>query len=339
MPSGGPGVGAFFPEGITANPDTGEIIVSTFDPRFDPVDNPGITNFLMRFDKRGRLVAKKSFGAAPLLGLAYNPADGMIYLCNFGASQIQRIAADFDSASSVEVVANVPGIGAPDDLTVGNPDGSSDEIVFGSNSFPAPNDLTFDSAGNLYFSDSFQGAIFRIDDPSDDANTCPADDSCVTQIAHDGLLATTGFPPFGANGVAFQSDDDDRLFVANTGDDRVLTVDVGTGEVTPFAESINGADGIAFDGAGRLWVAANQADQMVALDGDGKVVAKLGDFLGVRKDGAVNGLIFPASIVIHRGSIFVTNLALDLVGNGLESDISTYTVSRIKIPKANRGKK
>ena len=35
--------------------------------------------------------------------------------------------------------------------------------------------------------------------------------------------------------------------------------------VTVFAESINGADGIAFDHRGRLWVCANQADELVAL--------------------------------------------------------------------------
>jgi sugar lactone lactonase YvrE len=53
----------------------------------------------------------------------------------------------------------------------------------------------------------------------------------VTTIKHDGLLATAGFPPFSANGLAL-SNDGTKLFVANTGDDRVLRLDLGTG--TPY---------------------------------------------------------------------------------------------------------
>jgi hypothetical protein len=68
--------------------------------------------------------------------------------------------------------------------------------MFG-NGFPAPNALTFDKSGNLYVSDSFQGAIFRIDNAHKCATPCP-----VTTVKHDGLLATAGFPPFGANGLA-----------------------------------------------------------------------------------------------------------------------------------------
>ena len=63
-------------------------------------------------------------------------------------------------------------------------------------------------------------------------------------VKHDGLLATAGFPPFGANGLAL-SRDGTKLFIANTGDDRILRLDLKTGELSIWAESINGADGIA----------------------------------------------------------------------------------------------
>jgi hypothetical protein len=105
--------------------------------------------------------------------------------------------------------------------------------------------------------------------------------------------------------------------------------------VSVFAESINGADGIAFDRHGRLWVAANQADEIVGLNAKGKVVAKLGDFLGIRDDGSPRGLLFPASIVIVDDEIFVTNLALPLngtAGDEPEEEVTRYTVSRIKVP-------
>ncbi|OGG57071.1 MAG: hypothetical protein A3F84_04560 [Candidatus Handelsmanbacteria bacterium RIFCSPLOWO2_12_FULL_64_10] len=314
--------GVRFPEGITANPATREIYVGTFD--FGP--NP---NKLLRFAHNGQLIAQRDFGGTPLLGLAFHSASGKVYIANFGASKIQRIAAAFTGATPIEDVATIPGIGAPIARTEGNPDGSSDTIIFGSNSFPAPNALRFDGAGNLYVSDSFQGAIFRISNPAGCAPGC-----AVTTVTHDPLLATAGFPPFGANGIAFNGDES-ALFIANTGDDRILKLDLASNAVTVFAESINGADGIAFDGHGRLWVAANQADEVVALNGNGRVVARLGEFQGIRNDGAPNGLLFPASLVIVGDEMFVTNLALPLTaaaGDEPEEEVSRYTVSRMKLP-------
>src|SRR5262245_20819473 len=153
--------GVRFPEGITANPKTEEIYVGTFD--FGPNSNA-----LLRFNKYGQLVAQLDFRETPLLGLQFNPRDNKIYICNVGAlvggiSKIQRISADFNDTTSIEDVAVIPRIDPPPDRTVGNPDGSQDMIIFGRNA-AAPNALTFDRHGNLYVSDSFQGAIFRIDD-------------------------------------------------------------------------------------------------------------------------------------------------------------------------------
>jgi len=318
--------GVRFPEGIAANPDTGEIFVATFDF--------GGNNKLLRFKKNGKLVAQKDFGSTPLLGLAFNLADGKVYICNAGdlvgsQSKIQRIPADFHAGTPIEDVAVLPHIGPPPDRTVDNPDGSTDLIEFGNNA-SAPNAMAFRSDSSLFVSDSFQGAIFQIEDADLCTGDCP-----VTTVRHDALFATAGFPPFGANEIAFSPDEKD-LFIANTGDDRILRMNLDTKNVEVFAESINGADGIAFDSSGRLWVAANQADEVVVLNGNGQVVAKLGDFLGIRKDGTPRGLLFPASIVFSRDSTFVTNLALPLTsaaGDEPEEDVRVYTISRIKGPK------
>jgi DNA-binding beta-propeller fold protein YncE len=321
--------GVRFPEGITANPKTEEIYVSTFD--FGPNSNA-----LLRFNKYGQLVAQRDFEKTPLLGIQFNHRDGKVYIANVGAlvgevSKIQRIAADFNHTTPVEDVALIPNnniIGLPPNRPVGNPDGSQDTIIFGNNA-PAPNGLTFDRHGNLYVSDSFQGAVFRIDNAHKCSSSCPVD-----LVKHDGLLATAGFPPFGANGLAL-SKDESKLFIANTGDDRILRLDLKTGDLSVFAESIDGADGIAFH-HGRLVVAANQGDVVFILNESGRVIAKLGDFLGIRDDGSPRGLLFPASVVIVDDKIFVTNLALPLtmtVGDEPEEDVTKYTVSRIDIPK------
>ena len=105
-------------------------------------------------------------------------------------------------------------------------------------------------------------------------------------------MATAGFPPFGANGLAISADGK-ALFVANTGDDRVLKVDVATQVVSVFAERVNAADGIAFDASARLWAATNHADEVVTFDENGRVIARLGGFQGINRDGTPNGLLFP----------------------------------------------
>src|SRR5262245_18907185 len=314
--------GVRFPEGITANPKTEEIYVATFD--FGP--NP---NKLLRFNKYGQLVAQRDFAGTPLLGLQFNRWDDKVYICNFGASKIQRIAADFTDTTEIEDVASIPPIGPPPVRKIDNPDTSQDTIMFGSTSFPAPNALTFDRHGNLYISDSFQGAVFRIDQAHKCETPCEA-----TKFKHDALLATAGFPPFGANGLAL-SRDGTKLFIANTGDDSIFRLDLKTGTLSVVAESIDGADGIA-SYKGMVVAAANQGDVVVILNENGRIIAKLGDFLGIRKDGSPRGLLFPASLVIVDDKIFVTNLALPLTmteGDEPEEDVTLYTVSRIDIPK------
>jgi len=324
--------GVKFPEGITANPKNGDIYVATFEG--------GAQNKLLRFDRRGRLEATRVFGITPLLGLEFDRINRKVYIANVGnfvnlPSKIQRIAANFNGSTAIEDVAEIPSVGAPAPRTVGNPDTSSDTIYF--QAFArVPNAMVLNRHGNvLYISDSFQGAIFRIDDPA----TC---DPCnIVMINHDPLLATAGFPPFGANGLAL-SHDEKTLFIANTGDDRVLKLDLTVPPLTPdsvsvFAESINGADGLAIDKRGRVWVAANQADEVVALNEKGKVVAKLGEFRGIRGNGTPIGLLFPASLVIVDDEIFVTNLALPLTdtvtGDEPEEDVSRWTISRLKMPR------
>lgn len=60
------------------------------------------------------------------------------------------------------------------------------------------------------------------------------------------LLQTSGVPPFGANGLAFNGDRS-AMFVVNTGNDTVVRIPVSGGSAgTPavFVNSVNGADGL-----------------------------------------------------------------------------------------------
>lgn len=112
----------------------------------------------------------------------------------------------------------------------------------------------------------------------------------------------------------------------------------GAGKPEVFVHCINGADGLMVDEADNLWVAANQADEIVVLNPSGRVIAKLGDFDGIDRKGAPIGLLFPASTVKSGKSIYVTNLALDLRQFGLPqtvdsqwaAQVTRYTISRIR---------
>jgi hypothetical protein len=194
------------------------------------------------------------------------------------------------------------------------------------------NGITFDSAGNVYVSDSAQGIIWKTG-----ANGGPG-----TAWVTDALLTTTGVPPFGANGLEFNHAET-TLFVANTGNDTIVQIPVSNG--TPgkpavFVNSINGADGIAIDAHDNLWVAANQNDEIDVVSPTGKLLARLGDFEGLTRSGMPRGLLFPASPAFSRNGefIYVTNLALDLRIFGLPQAVDSqwcaqvkhYTVSRIR---------
>jgi len=310
--------GVRFPEGIAANPDSGDLYVGTFD--FGPNANK-----LVRISREGKTLAQKDFGGAPLLGLEYRA--GKVYILNFGASKLQRIAADFDASTPVETVASIPSIGPPPPRGSDNPDGTSDTITFASAGFPAPNAMVFDRAGNLYISDSFQGAIFRVNGAATCATPCTA-----SLVSHDPLLATAGFPPFGANGLAL-NDDESLLYIANTGDNRILKMTLPGAVVSVFVESIHGADGLLFR-EGILWVCANQGDQVLGLNAVGRVLARVSGFAGIDNDGAPRSLLFPASVAYANGNFYVSNLALPLRGtlDEPEGDVTRWNIARFSDP-------
>ena len=82
--------------------------------------------------------------------------------------------------------------------------------------------MVFDRAGNLYVSDSFQGAIYRIPRLRSAAHaTSPS-------VSRDALLGTSAPLPFGANGLAL-SEDESTLYVTNAGDGRLLRMRLPAG--------------------------------------------------------------------------------------------------------------
>jgi len=288
------------PEGITADRH-GNIYVTTFD-----VTKSAGPGRLLVFDREGELERAVDIAGSSnlLLDLAFHPQTGALLVIDFGGKQVLKVNPRTGESSPF---ATIPG-------------GAS----------AGPNVLTFDKAGNVYISDSFQGVIWK---------TGPSGGPLVAWVTSP-LLATTGVPPFGANGLAFNNKGD-ALFVANTGNDQIIKIPVAAGvpgAPTVFVNSVNGADGLIIDKHDNLWICANQADEIVVLDPSGRVIAKRGDFNGFSGRGAPRGLLFPASLVRVGDWIYVTNLSLDLRLFGLAqtvdsqwtADVRRHTVSRLK---------
>lgn len=320
--------GVRHPEGLTVDPESGEFFVGTFDAR---MPESARNNRLLRYSAQGKVIAQRSFGATPLTGLAFR--DGKVYVLNFGASKLQRIPGQFDANTPIEDVATFAALSpaAPTERRIDNPDGSQDKVTYGAAGLPAINGMVFDRAGNLYVSDSFQGAIYRIAD----ATRCAP---CEVEVfSRDPLLGTTGALPFGANGLAFSADER-VLYINNAGDGRVLRMMMPKGPTTVLAESVYGADGLLFH-KGLLWVASNQVDSIVALDEKGRVRARAGRFQGIDADGAPRGLLFPAASAAQGEWMLVINLALPITaaeGDEWEEDVTRWTISRFRIPEAMR---
>jgi DNA-binding beta-propeller fold protein YncE len=286
------------PEGIAAD-SHGNIYVTTFMPTGAP---PGQ---LFVFSRNGHLLRQVAIAGSSnlLLGLDFHPHTGELLVIDFGNARVLKVNP-FSGAANVFTAIDPPaGAGL--------------------------NALTFDKQGNVYFSDSFRGIIWR---------TNPYGGDLLAWVDSP-LLRTSGVPPFGANGLAFNKDGS-ALFVANTGDDRIIEIPVtggAAGAPKVFVNSINGADGLIIDRDDNVWVAANQANEILVVDKTGRVIAKLGDFDGLDRRSAPKGFLFPASLVRHDGWIYVTNLALDLrlfghptVDSQWADEVKSHTISRIR---------
>lgn len=280
------------PEGIAIDP-TGNLYAASF--AFKPVANICVEN------RSGQIVdvipvpAGKA-GVASLLGELFEPSQGL-YVVDFanGAPTNGRLLRINVQTHAVTVLAT---------------------------GFQAPNAIAQDRHRNLFVSDSFLGAIFKVA-PDGSSNTVWIQDPRL-------MPQPGGSPPFGANGVAF--DRNQRfLYVATTSDSKIYRIPVqkdgSAGAMQLFAsgaaidasqhttEALHGADGIMFDVRGNLYVCANSAQHpTVGLPGELQVLSPDARLIA-RYDGVGNNdLDFPASLVFHERALYVTNLSLDTAG-------------------------
>jgi len=242
-----------------------------------------------------------------VLGLRFNPVNGFLLVLDFGAGRVLHVDP-MTGASSVFATPTIGGSGL--------------------------NALTFDKLGNAYISDSFNGIIWKVG----------PNGGTPTIWSNSPLLGPGGglTPPFGANGVEFNNAGT-VLYVANTAFHQIIQIPVNpdgsAGAASVFITGINAPDGIAIDRDENIWICANQEDDIVVVDKKGKVIAKLGDFDGIDKDGVARGLLFPASLAfsLDGKKLYVSNLTLYLPYAGALAAVDSawtlqakhYTVSVI----------
>jgi sugar lactone lactonase YvrE len=173
----------------------------------------------------------------------------------------------------------------------------------GTEAIGLPNALAFDKRGNLYVTDSSVGAIWRI-------RRRGFVEQWLQHVMLEGLGEIPGYPPIGANGIAYRHG---SLYVANTEKGLLVRVPIlkggAAGEPELIAEGphLYGLDGIALDVHGDIYAALVLQSKLVRIDPvDGDVVE-----LATASD----GLDEPASLAFgtgkgHRQSLFVTNYAV-----------------------------
>lgn len=298
--------GEAHPEGICVDRD-GNVYVVTVEVKKAETSK----GTLLVFDPNGKhLRTVRIAGSSPwLLDLGFHPQTSQLLVIDYKAAKVLAVDPK-TGASSVFMT------------------------VKGKN--PGLDGMTFDAAGNVYVTDAHEGIIWKVG----------KDGGAGTAWINSPLLKPTRPPPgIGANGLAFNKKQT-ALFVANTANDTIIKIPVsgspleaGTAEV--FVNRAGGGpDGLIIDEHDNLWIACNQSNEIMVLESkQGKVIARLGDFGGIDKDGAPIGFLWSNSLVFHGDYVLVTNLSLDVslaspnlrtVDGPWATQVKLHTVSKIK---------
>lgn len=186
-----------------------------------------------------------------------------------------------------------------------------------------PSAIRQESGGDLFVTDSFAGAVFRID----------AEGSAEVWIADPLLVGEASFCgheealfDIGANGLVVT---DDRLYVAVSHAATVVEIPIEAGGVAgaptvlagPDCDAIGGIDGFDLGADGKLYAAVNAGDTIVTVDTDTGAVEV------VTADAALD---FPATVRIGTAggepALYVTNFALQnaVAGNPAAPSLARF---------------
>nr|WP_263429763.1 SMP-30/gluconolactonase/LRE family protein [Nannocystis pusilla] len=142
-----------------------------------------------------------------------------------------------------------------------------------------PNDIAFDDHGQLFVTDPLKGLVWKIDEDGH-PDVWLADPELAGNPDEPFLVLSR----FGVDGIAFD-EHKNNLYLSNLDYGTILRVEIecdgSPGAIEIWADDFDalaGADGIAFDDKGTLFVAVNGQDRLVAIDkhGDIDIIAEGG---------------------------------------------------------------
>src|SRR6478735_1503772 len=189
--------------------------------------------------------------------------------------------------------------------------GGKAELFAKDEALPFPNALAFDSAGNLFATDSGTGSVFRIDQRGHAERWATGEALSGQKEACDN--AGPGFA-IGANGLVVEKS---AVYVVNLDRATLLRIpraadgSAGDPEVLagPDCATLGGADGLARAPDGSFVVAVNRQNKLLRITQDGHV-ATLAEG---------EPLDFPASVAYVGRELLVTSFALKTASAGLPS--------------------
>jgi sugar lactone lactonase YvrE len=161
------------------------------------------------------------------------------------------------------------------------------------------NGIAFDRQGNLFISGGASGIVYRVG--SNGGAAQPA-----IQIEKHARTLPDGKTQQAIVANGLELDAKGVLHIADTSRGAIWKVVIGAdgkgGKPALLAQSplLEGADGLAFDRSGKLWVAANERNAIVTVAPDGQVRE-------IAKNGSNGPLEFPAAIVFIGDSAYIAN--------------------------------
>ena len=268
---------SLFAEGITSDED-GNLYIGDNTGKISRID-PGTG----KMEVVGKVVADGE--GVGLFGIKFDH-DGNLYVATGSRGEVWRLLKDDINAASP-----------------GNAKIYKSGLKFA-------NDIAFDNFGRMFVSDSINGILWEVDMASKQQK----------EFANQ-LTSRDPTFPFGINGLAF--DDDGTLYFSNTGNGVIHKVETRKEDgaivsVTVWRshEALIGADGIAFDKAGNLWIATNRRNAIMAITPEGDGGRRI---IEVAKNDNTGPLEFPSSVAFSGESIYITNFDIGGMGDNEDS--------------------